>query len=300
MSTLTALTALLLLVSFGVAKPGSAAVVPFTGTMSIQIGPLPEVSVAGSGLATVNGSAGGHPITSLVIPAGAFATTALTLPVPNLYPIVQLKFPSLSNRTVGVMAGGSCTASHPNVSCPGGGLAGFGTIQGDALIGIFFTHTAGSFTGTNTVANLHIELSPVGAGSTWTESALGITLQVTGAGWTTGTAGVYNPTAPILTHAPSSFHVFPTVSFYASQSVTAAFGTTRTFMGGRVTGPGSNFHTDAITLVSPVQTFNNAFGEFMPVLATISVHLVPEPGALVLLGTGMAAFLLYGRRLRRR
>jgi hypothetical protein len=300
MRPLTALVALLLFASAGVAKPGSAAVVPFTGTMSIQIGQAAPVSVPGGGMATVNGSAGGHPIQSLQIPPGAFATS-ITVPVQNVFPIVQLRFPLLANGSVAVTSGGICTAGHSNVVCPGGGLAGFGPLMGTAVLGLFYTHTVGSGSGTNVVANLFVPLGVVGGGSTTNNySVLGVTFQVSGAGWTTGTAAVYNPTAPILTHAPSTFHVFPTVSFYASQSVTAGYGTTQSIVGSRSTDPGSNFNTDRLMLVSPIQIFTNATTGFVPSTATISIHLVPEPGALVLLGTGMAGFVLFGRRLRKR
>jgi hypothetical protein len=283
--------------AIGAAAPASASSVPFSGTLSVQIGTLPPIPVPGSGTATVNGSAGGHPITSVTIPGGAFATS-LTVAVPNAFPIVQLAFPVLSNGPISVASGGGCTAGHPNLSCPGSGLAGFGGVVGTALVGIFFTPT----NGTQPVANLSVPLGVVGAGSTTMATSLGITVQVSGAGWTTGTASIYNPTAQLLTHNPATFHVFPTISFTASQSITVpgGTGTIMTVAGTRSTNPASTFNTDTITLVSPIQIFNNATGAFIPSLASISLHFIPEPGQLVMLGSGLAALVLYGRRRMRK
>jgi hypothetical protein len=201
----------------------------------------------------------------------------------------------VANGTITVTEGGSCTAGHPNVSCPGGGLAGFGGLQGTARVGLFFTHTAGSSSGTQPAANLTVPLGAVGGGSTAAAQGSGITLQVSGAGWTTGTVGVYNPTAPLLSHIPSTVHAFPTLTFEASASFTVGTATTETFVGSRDTIPEDTFFTDTLTLVSPVQIFNNAQGSFAPSVATISIQLLPEPGALLLLGAGIAALRVYGR-----
>jgi hypothetical protein len=311
MRLLRTLLVLALFASSSVANSGSAAVVPFTGVLSLKIGTLPTIPIPGSGVATVNGSAGSDTISSLVLPARAFVPvvpnppipgstrSTIALPVPNAFPIVWLAL-RVANGTITVTSGGSCTAGHPNVSCPGGGLAGFGGLTGTARVGLFFTHTAASSSGTQPVANLSVPLGVVGGGSTASAQGLGITVQVSGAGWTTGTVGVYNPTATLVGHVPSTFHVFPTLTFVASTSAPIGTGTTPTFMGGRDTIPGGTFFTDTLTLVSPIQIFNNAQGAFAPSVAAISIQLLPEPGALLLLGAGIAALTVYGRHRAKR
>lgn len=311
MPLLRTVLSLALFASSGVASSASAAVVPFTGVLSLQIGGLPTIPIPGSGVATVNGSARGDAIGSLMLPSRAFVPVARTgpipgqfgstiaLPVPNAYPIVWLAL-QVANGAITVTSGGSCTAGHPNVSCPGGGLAGFGGLMGTARVGLFLTHTGGSSSGTQPVANLSMPLGVVGGGSTTSAQGFGITVQVSGAGWTTGTVGVYNPTATLVGHVPYTFHVFPSFSFVASTSGPIGTGTTKAFRGGRDTIPDGTFFTDTITLVSPVQVFNNAQGMFTPSVATISIQLLPEPGALLLLGAGIAALTLYGRHRAKR
>ena len=89
--------------------------------------------------------------------------------------------------------------------------------------------------------------------------------------------------------------------YCASSTVfTTQTGTTLTIAGTRMTDPGSAFGTDSLTLVSPAQTFNTATGAFIPSFATLSIHLIPEPGTLLLLSSGAVGLALYGRRRMRK
>jgi hypothetical protein len=75
-------------------------------------------------------------------------------------------------------------------------------------------------------------------------------------------------------------------------------------MGSLATNPTSDFNTSSITLVTPIKIFSNLQSpgevEFGVGVASISIHLVPEPGTLVLLGAGVAGFALWGRRRMKR
>lgn len=153
--------------------------VPFTGTLTLEIGTLPPVEIEGSGVATVNGRAPFvGPLNRLTIPAGAFATPVAAFATPvGAFATVVLE--NIANRTVEIRRGRSCTEDHPNVTCPGHGLAGFGGLSGTAFFDVVTTATGS------------VPLSPIGGGSIATGP--GITLS--GAGWTTGSVAVYNPLA---------------------------------------------------------------------------------------------------------
>lgn len=274
-----------------VGTPSRAEIVSFDGSLSIQIGTLPPVPAVGSGVATVQFGTG-NVVTQIALDAGAFATSITAMVPTDVFPIVQIKLTGpggmLQNQAISFGTGGPCTANHPNVICPGNGLGGFAGLDGTALVGLFFTtmHTAGSSNpaGTLPAGNLAIPLGVVGGGSTTTAAAGGIQVTVSGAGWTTGMVAVFNPTATtmFLLHGGGS------TSLQVTQT-----GTTQVFTG-------SNPGNSQLSLVSPIQIFDNAQGEFTPSIARISLTL-PEPGAttLLLAGAGVIS-ALYGLRRRRR
>lgn len=166
--------------ALAMAGPADAANVPFTGTLSIQIGEmLPPLSIDGSGTAVVNGSGGGPAISQLTIPQGAFATVYSGSASSSL-PFTWVEL-NLANKTIALSSPGACTPTHPNVSCPGGNLAGFGGLSANLLL--------------SGVANLNIPLSVIGSGSTVQKSLGGFQAYLSGAGWTTGTVKVFNPDA---------------------------------------------------------------------------------------------------------
>lgn len=285
------------------AAPAHAAQVQFTGTLEITIGTLPTIPVSGSGVADVSLATGAG-----TLPAGAFATvaipsrafqTALNAPVPNAFPIVQIQLAgpggtgSLQNGAITVSQGGTCTRTHPNVACPGGGLAGFGGLSGSAIVGLFTTHTAGS--GTGPVANLPVPLANVGSGSTTMVTGGGIQVTVTGAGWTTGTVSIVNPQGTTTVHIAGSGTGVNTTTTTQTRMGTLNTNPARGTVNGQpaVTG-------ETISLVSPIQVFNTATNEFSSSLARLSLTLTPEPSGPVLVFSALAVVAaLYGlRRLR--
>jgi cysteine-rich repeat protein len=150
-----------------------AAPVPFVGTLTLDFTgsatpPAPPfvTSVAGAGIININPGTGIlTPINAVSIPAFAFtgaAPTAFTFP----FGFQVFPFQGLHNAPILLAAGGTCSAGHPNVKCPGGGLAGFGPLTG--TLGLF------PFVGS---------LFPIGGGSTGGISTAGF---LSGAGWTTG------------------------------------------------------------------------------------------------------------------
>lgn len=252
------------------AVPAQAAQLNFTGTLEIEVGRFTIFSTGGAGVATVNQSSGGHPITHLALPGGAFATTQSIWI--SSHPHVDWLEINFGHNPIS-LSGGGCTAPHPLVVCPGTGINGFGGITGSVRIGF------------GSLGNVTIPLpSIIGSGSTVMahKSSL-IDVTVSGAGWTTGTVSALRPGS-------------------SSSSTLDGWPKTVTAMGSRSTSPGSNFATDRITLVSPIQigVHIGHVDFFIPTFARISLHVVPEPGTLVLLGLGVGGLGLYGYRRSRR
>jgi hypothetical protein len=111
-------------------------------------------------------------------------------------------------------------------------------------------------------ANLNIPLSVVGAGG-FTDVVGAVNLTVIGAPWTTGTASVGTITK-MGSAAPNSN-----------------------------TGNGSG----TVQLVTPIFISTNIAGAsaVVPAFGILTLHFVPEPGTLLLLGSGIAGLVAFGR-----
>lgn len=163
--------AIAMLLSTLAARSALAVEQRFTGIYEFRIATLNPVALPARGLASVNGSAGLGHLRELDLQAGAFATTALVLPVtdPGVFPVAGLQI----------------TASNAAGRLHGNGGAGFGGIM--PLNG----QTKVCFYGacSSAVANLTVPLSVDGRGGTITVVGP-VNVTVVGAPWTTGTASI--------------------------------------------------------------------------------------------------------------
>jgi hypothetical protein len=224
----------------------SAASMPFTGTLSIQIPgspPMPATTVAGAGTAVVNGSDGGGHLNTLALPASAFDATHVVQPVtdPIAYPVAGFQL-TVANQAGTVMGG-----------------SGPIPLAGTFKVCLFGPCSAA-------VANVGVPLAVMGAGgSTVVTNALA-NVTVWGAPWTTGTAAIGTFTQMGFAHGPASL----------ASSTAAASGTVRLVT------------PIFITTTAPGLTSFGAFG-------VLTVHFVPEPTTLALLGGGLVLTAFAGR-----
>jgi hypothetical protein len=116
------------------------------------------------------------------------------------------------------------------------------------------------------VANISVPLNVVGIGGAAFVTAA-VNLTVVGAPWTTGTVAIGTLTA----------------------------------MGGAAPASNTGAASGTVSLVTPIFVSTNiGASAVVPVFGILNLHFVPEPGTLVLLGSGIAGLVAFGRSSRNR
>jgi len=247
----------------GVGGTASAATLDFTGTLSFGLGSLPALIIPGNGAATVNGSAGGLHVNSLVLAGGTFGPASASLPLTASATVQSVRFTGLSNQ------GGTFTGMSGGGS--GGGQMG---LSGVAKICVTLDLTCA-------VVKVPIPITGIGIGGTQVISgAVSFTLQ--------NNPWVATGLQMLTIHQGGT---------------TVSNATPHGLPGGFQHGPASATSTAAqpsgvlqLVTVSRVYTsLTTSFPE-LPVLAVLNLHFVPEPGTLLLLGSGVAGLVLLGQR----
>ncbi|HUU35507.1 MAG TPA: PEP-CTERM sorting domain-containing protein [Vicinamibacterales bacterium] len=152
------------------------------------------------------------------------------------------------------------TANNGTGAFAGSGGAGFGGVM--PLVGGTKVCLFGPCS--SAVANITVPLGVVGGGGVTTvKGAVNVT--VIGAPWTTGTAVIGTLTA----------------------------------MGGVSPLSNTGNPSGVLTLVTPVFISTNiGASAVLPAFGTFALHFVPEPGTLMLLGSGIAGLVAFGRSRR--
>ncbi len=259
----------------GITGTAQAKLIGFTGTLSISLGVLPPIVATGSGNALLNGSVGGlggH-LTTLQILTNSVAITGAIVPITD--PEVTLTSSVRGTAALGTgilrpISGASGTGLTQNVM----------PVPGIVRICILFTGCPSFLTVPLTVNGTR----GVGIGGLITIGTFGkggARFSIYGQPWTVGTAVLDN-----LTTNNGGF---------STQSIV-----------GFVHGPASvTSSTAAISGVVQLVTATRILSTFLfpipPLLTTLTLHLVPEPGTFVLFGSGVVALGFVGRsRLRKK
>jgi len=183
---------------------------------------------------------------------------------------------SIGGATAQAGTGEICGATVPlGSACVGGGNLGgtvplLGTISVDVGITI----------------PINLVAANVGVGGYATAGGMG-TFVFEAAPWTTGTGKVGITSTTTMTAFVFGGTVTATNTFNVVTTISGTGDLTE------LAGAGSS----QLTLVSP--TFVSALGNILPVIASNSFHVVPEPGTILLVASGVGGLVLLGRRRRR-
>lgn len=232
---------------------------PYSATLEFQLGALDVFSLGGSGDGTSTA-------TSVAIGPGANLTTSTVIPITTVDKDGKVKFPLNPLVDVGLTGPAGLTAANFAAGGgPGGGFGGDAGLAGNVRIGLF---------GVPPARVLTVPLSVFGvegaSARTSTGGALQLTITAFGGGWTTGAVQVIGTTGP-----------------FRDQVLTEVSGFDNRTAGGAGT----------IVLVSPTLARTSLPGsENLPLVSTLTLSFVPEPGTALLLGSGVAGLALLRRR----
>jgi hypothetical protein len=281
------------------AGTAGAATLEWSGTYQTFIGDFPKDSWKGfgTGVATVNGSGGGSHLNTLQLPGGGITQTG-TAPQtdPENATLISLIIDKVSRTGIILPRG---------VLAP---ISGGGPLTQNTLTGVGLQATGNArfkqcilFPGCASYLPIPVTKGGVtgaGLGGTITVNTFspgpGLKLSVVGAPWTLGVA----------THTGVPNRITLTLAGVITNRFIVS--TTRTQQG-FVHGPVSLTSSTAkasgvIQVVTPVAVTTSLAppNNFLPVFGIIRLHFIPEPGLILLLGSGIAGLVVLGRHRMRK
>jgi hypothetical protein len=257
-----------ILLGLGIATPCSADSMPWAGTLAFELVARPPVAFTGSGVAVVNGSTGGVHLIALSL-AGGITGSATILPVtdPELATL-------LSVRGAVTLGTGRLSPFSP-LGPPSQPQLTQRTLP---IRGAFkfclFLPGCGSYLPLPLTINQGQTGIGVGGGLlTVGAFGSGPAISIQGAPWTVGIASL-----PVATTGGGS------ATLVAAGWVHGPL----TFSSSTAVAGGS------VSLVSPVRVISDA-GQALGMFARLTVRFIPEPGLVLLLGSGISALAVMGR-----
>lgn len=287
------------LLALGLAVPATAGTSVFSGTLTLNLGTLPNIPITGAGVATMNGGLGGTSITTIALPNDGNGINPyngrikgkgqanITDPDSTILKAVAVDF----TVEAGDLAGAPSLIGNGALSNSDLGLAG-----GLARVCLFSTSCA---------AFLPLQMTHVGG------LGLGIGGQQTLGGAGTVRISVDHAPWTILTGKAIDQPDNPangTVTFNGGQGSVAAelykVDTQMGFAHGPASVTGSTaFTSGVLQFVTPGQvttSITSISALRVSNISTLRLHVVPEPGLLLLLGTGVAGLVVLGQRKLRK
>jgi hypothetical protein len=254
--------ALLLALTAGTA---SAKTLDWHGTLDIDLGALPTLRMQGSGVATVNGTTGQSHLNTLRLAGGITGSGTIAVTDPETtgsIPSIRISA-TLGTATLSGISGGGAL-SQP--ALPVGGFT---------RVCLFAPGCASFLPLNNTTNNGNTGL---GVGGQLTLGGFGmIRISVVNQPWTLGTVSGVNQTVS------GGFKTISRQGFIHGPASTTS---------STATGSG------VVQLIAPQQVTTAGISgnsQQLTLFAALTVHFIPEPGLLLLIGSGVVGLGLLGR-----
>jgi hypothetical protein len=275
------------MLAVGVSGTANAALLNYSGTLVLELGTLPSIPAIGAGVATVNNSGALGHLDNMRLKASRMGIGNKNVFVPvtdaAAAPIVGILITaSLGTGTLGPISGNANSSVEPlsQAILPIRGLAKvclFSTSCGTALPLLLTQHTGA--TGTK----------GAGIGGILTIGGTSpIRISIEAAPWTIKTkTSIDQITTP----------VGGTVKKYVNR-------TQKGFAHGPSTTTTSTaLPSGTVQLITPMQVvtnLTNGSNQKIALFGFLNIHFIPEPGMLLLLGSGVAGLVLLGRHRMRK
>jgi hypothetical protein len=275
---------LVFLLALAVLFPAMASAAPLKwhGTMTLDLGTLPSIVLNGSGISTVNNSTGYGHLNNIVMTAGISGTASVAVTDPEVTQgsgIVAVKLtvtgfgtPSSFNSLGNISGGG---ALNPNQF----GFTGFVRIclyDPNCLPGGFLPLDI----------QRHLTTSSIAGGGIGGLLSIGqfgsIRISIVNNPWTLGNAAAIDQT-------DGGNFVNVTTNGFAHGPASLTTSTAKP--------------SGTVQFVTPLQVSTNLTAGSSALVGTfeiIRLHFIPEPGVLLLLGSGVAGLVLLGRQRMKR